>query len=360
MAVTITKSAGLMDSEWNQEADFIQMKMADADTEKSADEKIVSDLFNVETSKRFGEKLVGSSSFGSFGAVVNPYAVTTGEGGDFATDTMQDVNPKLIQHVSFGKEFSITPEMKEDNQHDIAARAARNLVHAYKRTRAEFAVKALSSSIQTASSTYTKTFSYGGASGIDCSVYDVSASGNSVSLFSTAHGGMNESIATQSNVFTNALIPESGDADAMLDRLANIGFNFKNASGQPMGYVFDTIILPANAYAEIRLAKKICNSDQQVGNNNNDVNINKGMWKLVVLPYWQYSGNNVPYILMSSTANKEIGGNMFYDRLGLTVKQDIDIHNHALITSGRGRMGVGFSDWRHVIMGGAAYGTTLT
>lgn len=337
MALTIIKGTANLDVEWNEEAEFISMKMADADQEQSDDDALVKALYNVETSKRFGEKLVGSSAFSSFNAV--------DEGANFATDTMQNVNEKLITHVSFGKEFSLSPEMKEDNLHNISARAAANMVRAYKRTRAEFAVAALTASAESADAT---TFTFGNKSGIDCSAPD------KLSLFNKAHTGISGKVDAQSNVFSLAF----GEDDTALDRLANIGFNFKNASGQIMGYVFDTLIVPGNQHRLIRLAKKIINSDQQVGSNYNDANINKGMWKLVVVPYWQPKTGE-PYIIMSSKANQEIAGSMFYDRLSLTVKSDLDIHNHGMITSGRGRMGVGFSDWRHVILGGMTGGTDL-
>lgn len=330
MAITIKKSDNLLNSEWNEEAEFINMKMADADTEQSDDDALVKGLFTVKTSKRFGEKVVGSSAFSSF--------KTVAEGGSFETDTMQDVNEKLIKHISFGKEYSITPEMKEDNLHDITGRAAKNLVRAFKRTRPEFATAALTASIASDA----KVFSYGGTASIDCSTPD------GLSLFNAAHTGMT-GVATQSNVFTNAF----GDDDVMLDRLANIGFNFVNASGQHMGYVFDTLIVPGNCHRLIRLAKKIINSDQQVGNDFNDANINKGMWKLIVDPYWQAAASTEPYIIMSSKANKDIEGSLFYDRLGLSVEEDLDIHTHGMIFSGRGRLGVGFSDWRHIILGGS-------
>lgn len=330
MAITIKKSDNLLNSEWNEEAEFINMKMADADTEQSDDDALVKAVFNVRTSNRFGEKAVGSSGYQSM--------KTVAEGGTFATDTMQNVNEKLIKHISFGKEYSITPEMKEDNLHNITGRAAKNMVRAYKRTRPEFATAALVATVASDA----KTFNYGGTTGIDCTAPD------NLSLFNPAHTGLT-GVATQSNVFTNAF----GNDDEMLDRLANIGFNFVNASGQHMGYVFDTLIVPGNCHRLIRLAKKIINSDQQVGSNFNDANINKGMWKLIVNPYWQAAASTEPYIIMSSKANKDIEGSMFYDRLVLDVKEDLDIHTHGMIFSGRARMGVGFTDWRHIILGGS-------
>ena len=80
MAITIKTSDNLLNSEWNEEAEFINMKMADADTEQSDDDALVKGLFTVKTSKRFGEKVVGSSAFSSFStrfAPINPAAPVT-------------------------------------------------------------------------------------------------------------------------------------------------------------------------------------------------------------------------------------------------------------------------------------------
>ena len=124
--------------------------------------------------------------------------------------------------------------------------------------------------------------------------------------------------------------------------------------------MFDTIILPANRPEMIVLAKKIANSDQQVGSNFNDVNVNKGMWKLVVDHHWQAADETNPYIIMSSQANKDLLGNVFYDRTAMETFQNVDTLTQDLITSCRGRFSAGFGDWRHVILGGAAAGSTLT
>lgn len=332
MAVVFSKSSGAADDYWNEWADMIQMKMKDTDNEKNNDDQLVSTLFNVKKSKRFGEKIAGLSTFSNFDLV--------DEGADSPTDTLLEVEPKLIVHSEFKKEFDVTRTMKEDLQTDIVGTKAAAFVRAYKRSRAAFANAALTSGA--------KTFSYGSKTGLDCAVAD------GLALFATAHTG-NTGVATQSNVFTNAF----GDDDEMLDRLANVGFNFMNASGNKMGYVFDTLIVPSNCYRLIRLGKKIINSDQQVGSDYNDANVNKGIWKLVVDHQWTAADGKEPYIIMSSQANKDLMGSMFYDRTALETFQDTDVHNHNLITSCRARFGVGFGDWRHVIMGGADTGTTL-
>lgn len=333
MAVVFSKSSGAANDYWNEWADMIQMKMKDTDNEKNNDDELVNALFNVKKSKRFGEKIAGLSTFGNFEAV--------DEGAEAPADTLKETEPKLITHSEFKKLFEVTKTMKEDLQFDIVATKAAAYVRAYKRSRAEFASAALTSAA--------KTFTYGSKTGLDSTTAD------GLALFDKAHTGLT-GVATQSNVFTNAF----GNDDAMLNRLANIGANFKNATGHVMGYTFDTLIVPGNAYRLITLGKKIINSDQQVGSSYNDVNVNKGIWKLVVDHHWQVADGTEPYIIMSSQANKDLMGSMFYDRTPLEIEQDMDVRTQNLISSGRGRFSAGFGDWRHIIMGGAAAGTELT
>lgn len=333
MAVIFSKSSGAANDYWNEWADMIQMKMKDTDNEKNNDDELVNALFNVKKSKRFGEKIAGLSTFGNFEAV--------DEGAEAPADTLKETEPKLITHSEFKKLFEVTKTMKEDLQFDIVATKAAAYVRAYKRSRAEFASAALTSAA--------KTFTYGTKTGLDSTTAD------GLALFDKAHTGLT-GVATQSNVFTNAF----GNDDAMLNRLANIGMNFKNATGHVMGYTFDTLIVPGNAYRLITLGKKIINSDQQVGSSFNDVNVNKGIWKLVVDHHWQVADGTEPYIIMSSQANKDLMGSMFYDRTPLEIEQDVDVRTQNLISSGRGRFSAGFGDWRHIIMGGAAVGTELT
>ena len=330
MAVIFSKSSGAANDYWNEWADMIQMKMKDTDNEKNNDDELVNALINVKKSKRFGEKIAGLSTFGNFEAV--------DEGAEAPADTLKETEPKLITHSEFKKLFEVTKTMKEDLQFDIVATKAAAYVRAYKRSRAEFASAALTSAA--------KTFTYGTKTGLDSTTAD------GLALFDKAHTGLT-GVATQSNVFTNAF----GNDDAMLNRLANIGMNFKNATGHVMGYTFDTLIVPGNAYRLITLGKKIINSDQQVGSSFNDVNVNKGIWKLVVDHHWQVADGTEPYIIMSSQANKDLMGSMFYDRTPLEIEQDVDVRTQNLISSGRGRFSAGFGDWRHIIMGGAAAGT---
>lgn len=333
MALIFSQNSGLNDDFWKPEGQIVKSVMQDTDTEKTKYDKLVSDLANEEKSKKYAEKTTGLTSTGSF-QIVN-------EGDAPEQDEIQETFPKLIVHKQFMDQIACTQQMKEDGDINVMKTMARNLVLGYKRTRAELVTNAIA--------TEGKKFSIGGRE-LD------KTTGDGEALFSTAHKGVKAGVANQSNVFTNAF----GNDSTMLRRLANIGRNFKNDSGIVQGYTFDTIIIPGNCYALEDLITRIIRSDLIVGSNNNDANTQKGLWNLIVLPTWQAAEGKNPYIIMSSEANKELRGTVLFDRTALDVRNWVDNATRNLIWNGRGRMSCGFNNWRHVIMGGADAGTTLS
>ena len=332
MPIIFSKNSGLNDDFWKVEAQVLQSVMQDVDSEKNNYDKFVSDTFIEKTSKKYAEKTGSMTSLGNFSIV--------GEGESAPMDDMQEGFTKLIVHNTFMKGFSCTREMKDDGDIDIMKTTAANFVRSYKRTRAQLASDALT--------TEAASFTFSGKS-LD------KTTGDGKALFATDHPGKKAGVAAQSNVFTNAF----GTDATILNRLANIGRNFKNQSGVVMGYTFDTIIIPSNCYKLEDLIKRIIRSDLIVGSSNNDVNTQKGLWNLIVDPMWQVESGE-PYILMSSEANKEMTGSVFYDRVPLDVKNWIDNDTRNLEWNGYGRMSAGFNDWRHLILGGASAGTTLS
>lgn len=332
MALIFSKNSGLNDDFWKVEAQVLQSVMQDIDTEKNQYDKFVSDTFNEKTSKKYAEKTGSMTSLGNFSIV--------GEGEAAPKDDMQEGFTKLIVHSTFMKGFSCTREMKDDGDIDVMKTAAANFVRSYKRTRAQMASDALT--------TEAASFTFSGKA-LD------KTTGDGKALFAQDHPGKKAGVAAQCNVFTNAF----GTDATMLNRLANIGRNFKNQSGVVMGYTFDTIIIPSNVPDLEDIIKRIIRSDLIVGSSNNDVNTQKGLWNLIVDPMWQVTSGK-PYILMSSEANKEMNGSVFYDRVPLDVKNWVDNDTRNLEWNGYGRMSAGFNDWRHLILGGAAVGQTLT
>lgn len=333
MAVTFSKHGGLNDEAWKVIDTELSMVIQDTDTEKNKDDELVKALYNVKTSKKFGEKQGSMTEFGNF--------VEVSEGDNAIQDDVQMGFSKLIEHTQFIKGFTCTREAKDDGDIDMMKIAAANFVRAYKRSRAQFASDCL-----TAEGT---TFIYGGKT------YD-KTTGDGKGLFATDHPGKKTGVATQSNVFTNAF----GSDATMLYTLANKGRNFKNQSGNVMGYTFDTIVIPGNAPALEDLIKRILHSEQIVGSNYNDINTQKDGWKLIVDHRWENTQTKVPYILISSEALRELNAGVFYDRVPLDVANEVDINSRNLKWSGYTRFSAGFYDWRAFILGGAQVGTNLT
>lgn len=331
MAIKFAKNSGLNDDLWKVNDQIVRAVLQDTDNEKNNDDELVNSIFNVEKSDKYAEKISSLTEMGNFSIV--------DEGDAAIQDDIRQGFSKLIQHYQFIKKFTCTAEMNEDDDINSMKVAAANFVRAYKRTRAQYA-----SDMLTAEGT---SISFGGKT-LD------RTTGDGKGLFATDHPYKAIS-GTQSNVFTNAF----GTNSAMLNRLANIGRNFKNQSGNVMGYTFDTIIIPGDAPALEDTIRKIIKSDLTVGSNYNDVNTQKGLWKLIVDHRWTTGGASSPYILMSSEANKELQGAMFYDRVPLTMKDWVDENTFDLNWSGRARMSVGFNSWAPFIMGGAQVGTTL-
>jgi len=53
---------------------------------------------------------------------------------------------------------------------------------------------------------------------------------------------------------------------------------------------------------------------------------------------------------MSSEANKNLCGNMFFNRVPLTVTNWVDNHTGNYIWNGRCRFGIGFGSYKHIML----------
>jgi len=338
----VSKNGGLIDDTWNVNAQMMEAYINEVYDKELPWDKYVQDVFNIKTSKRFGEKIGSVTEFGDF-------APMTADGASAPKDDIQSGPTKTIEHTTFKKQFRITREANEDGEIDFMQAKAANMVKSYKRTRAQLASDLLTAAAEDAAESTSISIS-----GVTFST----ATADGKCIFSKDHPGILNPLDKQSNRFTNAF----GNDSSMLSRLANIGANFRNGSGNYMGYTFDTIIVPANCGRLIDLVKKIIVSEQVVGSNYNDKNIEKGNWKLIVDPCWHVSDPSTyePYILMSSEANEELIGNKFYDRVKLDVTAHVDQDTDDMIWNGYARMSAGFASWQHILMGGARYGTTLT
>lgn len=337
--VIIRRSNGLANNrEWDEWSTLLDAAIYDSEAQRNKYDDIVSALCIEKTSKRWGEKSITMGGLGDFQA--------KSEGENATTDAYEQGYEKFVQHATFGLEVEISKELKDDNMLDDAKQKTINLVQAYKRTRARLATQAITSAVGA-----TTSISFNSAT-IDVTTAD------GLALFNEAHPLKSVDSITLSNYYSDVL----GSTSAVLNKAANRMRNFKDDRGNVLGFTPDTIILPGNDPEYEDFVKKIIGSDGEVGTNYNDINTQRGKWKLVIDPEWtpSISQYNHPAILLSSEAMKALQGTKFYDRTKLDIAEDVDVHSRNLTYNGFARMSITFPNWRHVMMiGASAAGTTL-
>ena len=333
MSVTIRTDEGLKNNRmWDEWATLLDACIYDADAQRNKYDEIVKALALEKKSKRWGEKSITMGGLGNFQA--------KSEGENATQDTWEQGFEKFVQHSTFALEVEISKELKDDNMLDDAKAKVINLVQAYKRTRAQLATDAITKAV-----TGTTSISFNGAT-IDVTCGDNKPLFNEEHLFKTAGGN------TQSNYYSDVF-----DSHAVvLNKAANKMRNFKDDRGNVLGFTADTILIPGNDPEYEDYIKKVIGSDGEVGTNNNDINTQRGKWKLVVDPLWTpvISQTNHPVIIMSSEALKALQGTKFYDRTDLDIETDVDVHSRNLTYNGFARMSIAFPNWRHVMMLGAS------
>jgi hypothetical protein len=332
MPITYSKLSGKNDAFFGK---FEHPIKALIENESNAWEKkksILDFLYNVEKSNRNSETIIGQSDFGEFQSVV--------EGAGAENDTVGKTFHKVIEHIPFMKEFTITREMADDAQMGMGTNMKaipKAFVRAYYRTRTRIAAQALINGTST-SMNFNK-------ARVDLST------GDGLALFSNAHTFAKAEFSgkTQSNYFySSALCATAAEFQASLAKLSNKMRNFKDENGETMDYVADIVIIPSNRPGLEEIAKTVIGSEKTTGSGNNDINIQYGNWSLVVLPGWESTDDR--FMIMSSDANQALSGSMFYNRVPLDVQNEIDMHTRNFIWNGYCRFGIGFSTWKHILL----------
>ena len=67
----------------------------------------------------------------------------------------------------------------------------------------------------------------------------------------------------------------------------------------------------------------------------------------MVLDGWETEGDEI--MVMSSEANENLLGNMFFNRVKLDITNGIDPHTRNFFWNGYCRMGIGFTTWKHIL-----------
>jgi hypothetical protein len=289
-------------------------------------------LFNVEKSYGFSETIMARNGFDTF--------QSKGEGQSAENDVTEMAYQKTIKHIEFGKEFTVTRKMAADSKKALCPEvksAVKAFTDAYRKTRVQFGEYLLTNGDK-ASFVYNK------------ATVDLTT-GDGLPLFSGNHTFASEKMKgkTQSNYFYGANQLDTAENFEMFLTLASNKLrNFKNEKGEVMGYTADIVIIPGNRPRLEAIAKKVIGSERTCGSNDNDINIQFGNWNLVVMMDWV--ANDDRCIVMSSSANRSLLAGMFFDREGLDVQNEVDIHTRNYIWNGYCRFGGGFTTWKHALM----------
>lgn len=266
----------------------------------------ISKLFNIECSVNFEKYLIGGH----------------------LDDDASDNNNKFIEHIPYMKEFCIPKDMQEISDYSVCAdarRRAENFIRSY--------YKKVNNLLEYALSHGTEEFGRFNGATVDLTAPD------GLPLFSELHkyGADGE---TQSNLFY-VPITETLSIEAFSKTLSDLAkklSGMRDEFGEMLGYRADTIILPGNRIEMEKVVKQVVKEGMDWGN----------FWNVVVLQNWQSQDDRV--IIMSSDANAELTGNMFFNRVPLVVSHWEDKHTGNYIWNGRCRFGVGFGSYKHVLM----------
>ena len=88
MAIVVSKNSNLNDDLWNEWSDQLIAVLQDTDTEKNDADEFVNAVFNVKSSKKFGEKATAMTEFNNFEIV--------DEGQEAVQDDISEVSPNAF------------------------------------------------------------------------------------------------------------------------------------------------------------------------------------------------------------------------------------------------------------------------
>lgn len=332
--ITFTEGSGLQDSIYGKSQAPIRMFL-EKRGEAFEQQSIVKEIFNMEKSSNWAEKLTTMGSMEGFKPV--------GENGAYPVDGFQEGPSKTLEHMTWKDSFSISREMIDDAKLMDLKKKPNAFITAYHRTREKFGAALLGGAIS-------------GENVIRMNGFPFSTHGaDNVSLFNTAHPAADaKNKKVQTNKFSDAF---SNDALMAIEEKMQ---NFTDDAGNILDVVPDTIILP-NDYKLKKDVFAAIGADKDPATANNGFNYTYGRWNVIIWPYLNQfiKAGTSPWLVMASAYNKEYAGAVWFDRVALEVKSEIDSGNDANVWRGYSRFTAGFNDWRAFAVGGTDGGTKL-
>lgn len=329
--IIFSEGSGLNDSIFGKSQAPIRMFL-EKRGEAFEQQSMLPHIFNMGTSKNWAEKFTSLTSMDDFKPV--------GENGEYPKNGTQEGFSKTLEHMTWKSSFALSREIVDDGKLMDLRQKPQNFITSYYRTRERFGAALIGAATQKLAKTNFegRTFDTTGADG--------------KALFATDHPSKLGK-GTQSNLFADAF---SNEALAAMETNMQ---NFTDDNGNILAVVPDTILIPNDYKLKMDIFAAI-GADKDPNTGNNGANFNFGRWNVIVWPYLnQYIGKGTaPWILMSSSYNKDYGSALWLDRVKLEVRSEL-ASNDANNWKGYSRFTAGFNDWRGFAVGGVTGGSTL-
>lgn len=281
-------------------------------------------------------------------------AVPAGNGP--SNQRTNETGKKVIYNTPFMLETAVTRQLIDDCRGKLTANIqniARGIPASYYRTRSYLGINALVNA-----SHGNNTFKYVSGDGklsieLDTTTYD------GLPLFSKSHkyGVGSDRVKngkgdTQANAFyvkstADTDVLKAGNLQEYLNVMANKLALMKDESGLPMGYTGDVLLVPLNRFKLVAALKTAVGTERAAGGDMNDINLTFGHYTIVATEKWTSDKDEI--IMISSEANRVLGGNMFLDRKRLDIKSWEDNHTRNLIMNAYTRWGIGFNTYKHAV-----------
>lgn len=267
------------------------------------------------------------------------------EGGVSKLDEKAKEYRKIVENFNYANSFQVTRNAIEDQKIQGALNGLSMLMRNYWLSRNEEGAAFLINAVN-GTSTYR---------GKDMDV----TTADGVSLFSTAHPGNVDGVATQSNKYAKYASQTTVIDAKMLAMAETVMQNIKDDQGRIAGIHPDTIIIP-NDYELKQQLFGILGANHVPGSNNNDWNYLVGRYNIIVCQYLNdLVGTDKPFIMLDSTYNNAVDGLIYQNRESLRVRSYIDPKTENVVFDARDRHVFTAVDWREIAVFGVTGATTL-
>lgn len=280
---------------------------------------------------------------------------TVAAGNGPGNQRTNETGRKTIYNTQFMIETAVTRQLIDDCRGKLTENIrniGRGIPASYYRTRSFLGINTLVNA-----SHGNTTFKYSSGNHnyeIDTTTYDGKP------LFSKSHtyGVGSDRVkngkgATQSNAFyvkatsSSGSLVTAGNIQEYLNAMSTKLTLMKDESGLPTGYAGDILLVPMNRTKLVSALKTAVGTERSAGSNNNDINLVFGHYTIVASEKWASDKDEI--IMISSDANRLLGGNLFLDRTKLEIESWWDKHTQNLIMHGYARWGIGFNNYKHTV-----------